>query len=150
MTVTATICRGKSFYHTIMTMTASIGKSESYHMTVNSIGGAMVSMLACNNSPWIEMSPNSDTLLWFQANQSLFLLHNAACLAEMQWLSLKKLHLGQMYYYKCYKLWMDSLHIMINSPTITNITMLALSWSILRSSNNIFEIVKRFIVGKVI
>ena len=30
------------------------------------------------------MLPHSDTLFWFQANQSLFLLHNAACLAEMQ------------------------------------------------------------------
>ena len=48
MTVTVTICRGKSYYHTIMTMTASIGRSEPYHTTMNSIGGAMVSVLAAS------------------------------------------------------------------------------------------------------
>ena len=30
------------------------------------------------------MSPHSDTLFWFRANQSLLLLLNAACLAEKQ------------------------------------------------------------------
>jgi hypothetical protein len=33
-------------------------------------------------SLWINMSPHSDTLFWFQTNQSLFLLLNAACLVE--------------------------------------------------------------------
>jgi hypothetical protein len=35
-----------------------------------------------NNSPWIDISLHSDTLFWFRANLSLFLLLNAACLAE--------------------------------------------------------------------
>jgi hypothetical protein len=37
-----------------------------------------------NNSPWVDMSFHSDTLLWFRANQSLLFLLNAACLAEKQ------------------------------------------------------------------
>ena len=37
-----------------------------------------------NNSPQIDMSPHSDTLSWFRANQSLLFLLNAACLAEKQ------------------------------------------------------------------
>jgi hypothetical protein len=37
-----------------------------------------------NNSPWIDMSHHSDTLSWFQGNQSLLFLINAACLAEKQ------------------------------------------------------------------
>jgi hypothetical protein len=37
-----------------------------------------------NNSPRIDMWPHVDTLFWFWANQSLLLLHNAACLAEKQ------------------------------------------------------------------
>jgi hypothetical protein len=36
------------------------------------------------NSPQIDMSHNSDILSWFRANQSLFFLVNAACLAEKQ------------------------------------------------------------------
>jgi hypothetical protein len=36
------------------------------------------------NSPWIDMSPHSDTLFWFWVNQYLFFLLNAACLAEKQ------------------------------------------------------------------
>ena len=32
-----------------------------------------------NNSPWIDMSPHSDTLAWFRANQSLLFLLNAPC-----------------------------------------------------------------------
>ena len=35
-----------------------------------------------SDQPWINMSPHSDTLFWFQTNQSLFLLLNAACLVE--------------------------------------------------------------------
>ena len=37
-----------------------------------------------NNSPRIDMSPHSDTLAWFRANQSLFFLLNAECLEEKQ------------------------------------------------------------------
>jgi hypothetical protein len=37
-----------------------------------------------NNSPQIDMSPHSDTLPWFRANQFLVFLLNAACLAEKQ------------------------------------------------------------------
>jgi hypothetical protein len=37
-----------------------------------------------NNSLGINISLHSDTLSWFRANQSLFLLLNAACLAEKQ------------------------------------------------------------------
>jgi hypothetical protein len=37
-----------------------------------------------NNSLWLDMSPHSDTLSWFRANQSLLFILNAACLAEKQ------------------------------------------------------------------
>ena len=37
-----------------------------------------------NNSPLVDKSPHSDTLYWFQANQTLLFLFNAACLAEKQ------------------------------------------------------------------
>jgi hypothetical protein len=37
-----------------------------------------------NNNPRIDMSPHSDTLAWFRANQSLPFLLNAACLGEKQ------------------------------------------------------------------
>ena len=37
-----------------------------------------------NDSPWVDMFPHSDTLFWFQANQSLLCLFNAVCLAEKQ------------------------------------------------------------------
>jgi hypothetical protein len=38
----------------------------------------------CNNSPRIDMSPHSDTLSWFWANQSFLFLLNNVCLAEKQ------------------------------------------------------------------
>ena len=41
-----------------------------------------------NNSSQIDMLPHSDTLNWFQANQSLVFLLNAACLAEKQQISI--------------------------------------------------------------
>ena len=37
-----------------------------------------------DNSSRIDMSPHSDILSWFWANQSLLLLLNAACLTEKQ------------------------------------------------------------------
>jgi len=37
-----------------------------------------------NNSPRVDMSPYSDTLSWFRANQSLLFLLSAASLAEKQ------------------------------------------------------------------
>jgi hypothetical protein len=37
-----------------------------------------------NNSPRIDMSPYSDTLCWFPANQSLLFPLNDACLAKKQ------------------------------------------------------------------
>jgi len=38
-----------------------------------------------NNSLWVNMSLQSDTLFWFRANQSLLLLPSAACfIAERQ------------------------------------------------------------------
>ena len=37
-----------------------------------------------NNRPKVDMSLHSHTLFWFQDNQSLLLLLNAACLAEKQ------------------------------------------------------------------
>ena len=38
----------------------------------------------CDNSPQVNMSPHSDTLSRFRANQSLLFLLNAACWAEKQ------------------------------------------------------------------
>ena len=37
---------------------------------------------SANNSPCVDMLLHTDTLFWFQANQSLLFLLNAACLAE--------------------------------------------------------------------
>jgi hypothetical protein len=37
-----------------------------------------------NNNPCIDMSPYSETLAWFRANQSLFCLLYPGCLAEKQ------------------------------------------------------------------
>jgi hypothetical protein len=37
---------------------------------------------SANNSPCVDMSLHTDTLFWFQANQSLLFLLNTACLAE--------------------------------------------------------------------
>ena len=37
-----------------------------------------------NNNPPVDMSPHSDTLFWFRANQSLLFLINAVCLSEKQ------------------------------------------------------------------
>jgi len=37
-----------------------------------------------NNSLQIDMSPNSDILSWFRANQSLLFLLSALCLVEKQ------------------------------------------------------------------
>jgi hypothetical protein len=37
-----------------------------------------------NNRPWVDISPHSDTLSRFWANQSLLFLVIAACLAEKQ------------------------------------------------------------------
>ena len=41
-------------------------------------------MTAWNKSPRIDMSPHSDTLSWFRANQSLIFHLNAAYIAEKQ------------------------------------------------------------------
>jgi hypothetical protein len=43
-----------------------------------------------NNSPRIEISPHSDTLSWFRANQSLIFLLNATCLSEKQQIPMSK------------------------------------------------------------
>ena len=37
-----------------------------------------------NNSLWVDMSLHSDTLSWFQANQSLLFALNTVCLVEKQ------------------------------------------------------------------
>jgi hypothetical protein len=37
-----------------------------------------------NNSLWIDMSPHSDTLFWFLADQFLLFLLNAVFLAKKQ------------------------------------------------------------------
>jgi hypothetical protein len=36
------------------------------------------------HSPWVDMSLHLDTIFWFQADQSLMFLRNAACLAQKQ------------------------------------------------------------------
>jgi hypothetical protein len=46
--------------------------------------GFFIVLAHWNNSPWVDMSLHSDTLVWFRANQSLLFLLNAACLAEKQ------------------------------------------------------------------
>jgi hypothetical protein len=48
-------------------------------------------LILLQTSPPIDMSPHSNTLSWFQVNQSLLFLLNAPCLAEKQqtWYSWK-------------------------------------------------------------
>ena len=41
-----------------------------------------------NNSPPVDMLLHSDTLSWFQANQSLLLILDVVCLAEKQQLQI--------------------------------------------------------------
>ena len=74
-----------------------------------SAGSLKVQMLThWNNSSWVDISLHSDTLFWFWANQTLFLLLNAACLAEKQQLQI-------VIPYQFYSLWLK--------PTIDHIFM---------------------------
>jgi hypothetical protein len=50
----------------------------------NTLSWIFIVLAYWNNSLRIDMSPYSDTLSWFQANQSLLFLLNAACLSEKQ------------------------------------------------------------------
>ena len=50
----------------------------------NKLSWIFIALAHWNNSLRINMSPYSDTLFWFWANQSLLLLLNAACLVEKQ------------------------------------------------------------------
>jgi hypothetical protein len=50
----------------------------------NPLYGFFIVLAQWNNSPRIDMSPHSDSLSWFRANQSLLFLLNAACLVEKQ------------------------------------------------------------------
>ena len=52
--------------------------------TNNMLSWNFIVLAHWSNSPRVDMSPHSDTLSWFRANQSLLLLLNAACLAEKQ------------------------------------------------------------------
>jgi hypothetical protein len=47
----------------------------------NKLSWIFIVLAHWNNRLRIDMSPHSDTIAWFQANQSLFCLLNAACLA---------------------------------------------------------------------
>jgi hypothetical protein len=47
----------------------------------NKLGWFVIALVHCNNSLRVDMSLHSDTLIWFRANQSLFLLLHAAWLA---------------------------------------------------------------------
>ena len=57
----------------------------------NSLSSICIVHAHGNHSPLIDMSPNSDTLSWFRANQFLPFLLNAACLAEKQHISIDNL-----------------------------------------------------------
>jgi hypothetical protein len=50
----------------------------------NMLSWIFIMLAHWNDSPWIDMSLHPDTLSCFRANQSLFFLLNAACLAEKQ------------------------------------------------------------------
>ena len=50
----------------------------------NTLSCICIVLVHWNNSPRVDMSLYSDTLLWFRANQSLLVLLNAAYLAEKQ------------------------------------------------------------------
>ena len=62
----------------------------------NSLSWICIVQAHGNYSPLIDMSPNSDTLSWFRANQSLPILLNAACLAEKQHISIDNLWFYQI------------------------------------------------------
>jgi hypothetical protein len=48
----------------------------------NTLSWILIVLAHWNNSLWVDMSIHLDTLPWFQVNQSLLLLLNAACLVE--------------------------------------------------------------------
>ena len=52
--------------------------------------GLLIVLAHWNNSLQVDMSPHTDTLFWFQANQSLLFLLNAVCLEEKQQIPISK------------------------------------------------------------
>jgi hypothetical protein len=50
----------------------------------NTLSSIFIVLAHWNNSPRVDMSPHSDTLSRFRANQSLLFLLNAVCIAEKQ------------------------------------------------------------------
>ena len=50
----------------------------------NTLNWIFIVLAPWSNSPRMDMSPASDTLSWFRANQSLLFLLNATCLVEKQ------------------------------------------------------------------
>jgi hypothetical protein len=53
----------------------------------NKLSWIFIVLAHWNNSPRVDMSLHSDTLSWFRANQSLFLLFNTVYLVEKQQIS---------------------------------------------------------------
>ena len=56
----------------------------------NKLSWFVIALVHCNNCLRVDMSLHSDTLFWFRANQSLFLLLHAAWLAEKQQIPILK------------------------------------------------------------
>jgi hypothetical protein len=54
------------------------------HYKSNTVSLIFIVLVHWNNSLQVDMSLHSDTLFWFRANQSLFLLRNTLCSAEKQ------------------------------------------------------------------
>jgi hypothetical protein len=52
--------------------------------STNMLTWILIVLAHWNNSPWIDMSPYSDTISWFPAKQSLLFLLNDSCLGEMK------------------------------------------------------------------
>ena len=65
--------------------------------STNMLSWIFIVLAHWNNSALIDMSPHSETLSWFRADQSLLFLLNAVCLVEKQQI--------QMYHF--YSLWFE-------------------------------------------
>jgi len=67
-----------------MTRTSYIRWDDVALYQTNTLSWMFIVLAHWNNSPRIYISPHSDTLSWFRANQSLLLLLICVCLAEKQ------------------------------------------------------------------
>ena len=85
----------QQFFSYIMARTSICNEMMMRFALTNTLTWIFIVLIHWNNSLMIDMSPHSDTLPRFRANQSLLFLLNAACLGEKQ----------QIQMYQFYSLW---------------------------------------------